>query len=142
MNRTYLRQELKNYVQDRAEAECEYCLRPSFFSDQTYHIDHIIGLTHGGWSTEDNLAWSCPECNTWKGTNLATYLATTGEIIQLYHPRRHTWATHFDLLRTGLIISKSKIGDGTVELLLLNEARKVEERKAMLLEGYTFFVLK
>ena len=142
MSRIYLSVDLRKIVKIRASEECEYCLRPAMFANESYHIDHIIALKHGGWSDLDNLAWSCSFCNTWKGSDLSTYLIEEGEIVILFNPRKHRWLDHFTLSETGEIEAKTKTGLGTIALLKMNEEEKVLERTTMLSEGYSFFALQ
>ena len=61
----YIPKAIKRIIITRADYRCEYCRVPDYFSNFDYHIDHIIGLQHGGPTIPDNLAYSCSSCN-WK----------------------------------------------------------------------------
>ncbi len=64
---------------------------------KTHEVDHVYAEKHGGDSTEANLCLSCFECNRYKGSDLCSLDTITGEIVSLYHPRRHRWTEHFRL---------------------------------------------
>ncbi len=53
-------------VKERAERRCEYCRMSQSLQGATFHVEHIIPLTCGGSTTEDNLALACPSCNLHK----------------------------------------------------------------------------
>ncbi|NJC27167.1 HNH endonuclease [Neolewinella antarctica] len=139
MSSAYISPALRAYVRERSREQCEYCLRSSLFYSFGFHVDHIISQQHGGDSAEENLAWSCPECNVRKGTNLGTYLTDGNRKVWLFDPRKQVWRKHLKLLNSGEILGKSDSGKGTVQLLRINERERVEERKLMMLEGYRFF---
>ena len=58
------------------------------------HIEHVVPKKHGGSDEIDNLALACIDCNLHEGTNLTGIDPVTGEITQLYHPRRQQWSEH------------------------------------------------
>ena len=64
---------IKNQVILRSEFKCEYCLLPKKVSFYNFHIDHIRPLKHGGSSHFDNLAYCCPDCNYFKGTDIGSF---------------------------------------------------------------------
>jgi 5-methylcytosine-specific restriction endonuclease McrA len=86
--------ETRASVWHRAGNCCEYRRRPQFDAGLVeFHIEHIYAKQHGGSDDLQNLCLSCPECNWSKGTNLSGLL--DGKIVPLFHPRRQTWARHF-----------------------------------------------
>lgn len=58
------RKDLRPTVFERASGRCEYCGQP--LDEETWVVDHIIPPEKGGNSELDNLAASCPSCNTKK----------------------------------------------------------------------------
>jgi hypothetical protein len=134
MSSTYISAALRRDVIDRAGNCCEYCRisqEDIFFA---YEIDHIIAEKHGGPTRTENLCLSCPECNAYKGSDIASVDWVNGEVIAaLYHPRRHVWNDHFQLdVASGLIEPLSAQGRVTVFLLHLNDADRLMDRKLLM----------
>jgi hypothetical protein len=92
-----------------------------------HELDHIIASQHGGSTTPENLALSCWDCNHVKGPNLASVDPLTGEIAQLFHPRRDRWSDHFRL-DGGRIAGLTASGRVTVFLLQFNAPERVRQR--------------
>ena len=117
----------REFVRRRADNRCEYCLLRQEHSELTHHVEHIIAKQHGGSEDADNLALACHRCNLRKGPNLTGIDPRTGEVAPLFHPRRDRWAEHF-LLRGVHIEGITPIGRGTVQVLAMNDARRLELR--------------
>lgn len=113
-------------VRIRAAERCEYCRVPQNAFPRPLHIEHIVARQHGGDSTLDNLALACWHCNLKKGPNLTGIDPESDEIVALFHPRRDTWADHFELLIETLmpegieIRGRSPKGRATVRVLDMN----------------------
>jgi hypothetical protein len=124
---SYIGAELRRLVEMRAGARCEYC---RIHEDDTYsgcEVDHIISEKHGGPTTAENLAYSCMYCNRFKGSDIASIAASTGQIVRLFNPRTDRWDDHFAI--DGAIIKPlSDIGEATVALLGFIRPERVEER--------------
>jgi hypothetical protein len=97
-------------------------------------IDHIIAEKHGGPTDTDNLALACAICNGFKGSDLASIDAESGDIVPLFNPRRDRWTEHFRL-ESGRIEPLTASGRATVRLLQLNHPHRVEERLLLLAAG-------
>lgn len=110
----------KALIRERAGNRCEYCqLHQSDSPLATLHVEHIVPKKHGGTDDLDNLALACIDCNLHKGPNLTGIDSETGEVTELFHPRRHRWDDHFEW--DGLnIIGKTAIGRTTVRVLHMN----------------------
>lgn len=93
--RPYISDAVREAVRQRARKRCEYCLRPENISQITYHIDHIISEKHGGSSALENLAYCCPWCNLYKGSDISSVLEGSKERIPLYDPRTDFWIDNF-----------------------------------------------
>ena len=78
----------------------------------SFELDHIIPIKHGGSSDLENLAYTCPHCIPYKGSDFATIFKN--EIVRLFNPRSDGWAEHFEIVQ-GHITSKSKIGEASVK---------------------------
>lgn len=85
---------------------------------------------HGGGDEEDNLALACSHCNLHKGPNLTGIDPDTGTIEPLFHPRRQTWAEHFEL-RGAVIEGKTPCGRATVRVLAMNAETRVDLRREL-----------
>jgi hypothetical protein len=120
----------RELVRRRAGNRCEYCgLHQDESPLATLHIEHVIPRKHGGTDNPDNLALACIDCNLRKGPNLAGLDPMTGELTELFHPRRHVWSDHFAW--DGAFISgKTAIGRATSVVLDLNSDDRLELRMA------------
>jgi 5-methylcytosine-specific restriction endonuclease McrA len=63
---------VREQVRQRAGMRCEYCRKPEGVSQFAHTIDHIIAVKHEGTSEFDNLAWACFQCNSTKGSDIAS----------------------------------------------------------------------
>ena len=126
----YVSEQLRKTVTQRAKHLCEYCLFHEEDALNTFHIEHIIPLKHNGKTIFSNLAYACPFCNNFKGTNIGTYLNNDQVFVPLYHPRQDIWSEHFFL--SGFIIEPlTKIGEATINILCLNEEKRLLERSLL-----------
>ena len=77
---------LREFVRQRANNRCEYCLLPqsaaAFFR---FHIEHIRARQHGGEDVEENLALACPDCNARKGPNLTSVGLAPLSVLEFTH---------------------------------------------------------
>ena len=129
----YISKRQRDFVAQRAQNCCEYCLMPEQFSLFTFHIDHVISLKHGGKTHLDNLAFCCGICNANKGTDLGTILSNAETIIRFFNPRIDHWLDHFELIE-GMIHHKTIIAEATIKIFRFNEMERILERK-LLMEG-------
>jgi hypothetical protein len=114
-------------VRSRAGGRCEYCCAPQAAFRRRFHIEHIVARQHGGPTQLDNLALACWHCNLKKGPNLTGIDPDTGQIAELFHPRKDRWIGHFDMGMGTLrplcieVQGLTPIGRATVRVLGLNE---------------------
>jgi hypothetical protein len=59
---------------------------------------------------------------------------TPGLLSRIFHPRRHRWFDHF-VFEGVRIDGISPIGRATVQVLAMNDARRLEVRKEVLKHG-------
>jgi hypothetical protein len=120
----------RNHVRQRAGQRCEYC---GLHEDQSplaaLHIEHILPKKHGGVDDLENLALACIDCNLHKGSNVAGYDPETGQLTELFSPRRHRWSDHFEW-RGAVILGTTPIGRTTVEVLRMNAEERLQLRMA------------
>jgi hypothetical protein len=130
---SYIAPKLRQEVIQRAANCCEYCRihqEDLFF---TFVIDHIIAEKHGGSSISKNLCLACPDCNTYKGSDLASVDWDDNElIVPLFNPRTDYWHGHFSLNFNGRIEAKTGKGRVTIFLLRLNDVDRVQDRKLLI----------
>ena len=123
---------LRWFVATRAENICEYFLLHSedmFFGG---HIDHIISEKHGGRTQEENLAFACAHCNRYKGSDVASLVPESGELVRLFNPRTDRWSDHFRLDSDGVtVLPLTTIGEVTCRTLRMNESPRLLEREAL-----------
>jgi hypothetical protein len=121
----------RDLVRRRGRNRCEYCLLPQAYSELTHHIEHIVAKQHGGGDTIDNLALACHRCNLRKGPNLTAVDPFSTKLVSLFHPRRDRWDEHF-LFEGGWIRGITPVGRATVQLLSMNDPRRLEIRSEIL----------
>lgn len=124
----------RQFIRDRAGEICEYCRLHQDNSELVHHIEHVIARQHGGSDEIDNLALACHRCNLHKGPNLSGVDPSTGAVASLFHPRRDEWHKHF-VLRGSRIEGLTPAGRATVDVLALNDARRIELRQELLRRG-------
>ena len=126
--------EVRNKVARRANDRCEYCLvwQDDFYD--YFQIDHIRSIKHGGNDELDNLAFSCPDCNLQKGSDLGTYLGVAPEFVRFFDPRKDEWNDHFEAFE-GALYPKSPIGAATIKIFQLNDPDRIIIRQELAIDG-------
>lgn len=134
MSTTYISAALRREVIERTGQCCEYCQLSQNDVFFAFEIDHVIAEKHGGATRTENLCLSCPDCNAFKGSDIASVDWAQGEIIvALYHPRQQRWSDYFEVdLISGLIEGLTEAGRLTIFLLHLNNADRVMDRKLLI----------
>lgn len=136
MKRPYLSKTLKNRVAKEANYRCGYCQAPQHLMVVKLEIEHIIPLSQGGTSNEDNLWLCCPACNMYKGSKVAAHDPESKRLVPLYNPRLQNWVEHFKWSKDGTeIIGITETGRATVETLKLNNELSVATRRFWVLLG-------
>ena len=132
MERVTLSPAVRNLVWDRAKGSCEYCLIPSKYAlDPRYHIDHIIPLKQGGSHDDSNLALAYASCNLHKRPSMVAWVEEDDTVSRLYDPRRHLFIEHFKLSESGILKPLTRIAEGTIRLLHLNNVETARLRDAL-----------
>lgn len=99
----YISDSVRKLVFERAGNRCEYCLSYTHLSFFSFHIEHIVSIKHGGKTTLNNLALSCPICNLNKGSDLGTFLYDPNILTRFFNPRTDIWKEHFQITNYGFI---------------------------------------
>ena len=127
--------ELRNVVRQRAENRCEYCRLLHHDADLVaFHVEHIVAKQHGGTDALSNLALACSRCNRTKGPNLSSLGPATGQMARLFHPRQDSWDAHFEF-QGATIVRLTPEGRATVELLKMNEPKRMRTRTTLIARG-------
>ena len=124
-------EELRRVVADRADRLCEYCL---IHEDDTFfgcEVDHVVSLKHSGPTEAENLAYACPFCNRYKGSDVASLSPKTGELVRFFNPRIDRWSEHFRL-DGDQIEPITNIGEATARILRFNDSERSLEREALM----------
>lgn len=130
----YISTPSRQFVSDRANGKCEYCLIHQDFSIYSHEVDHAVAIKHGGSSNTDNLVLSCLPCNRYKGSDLTSIDPITKEITTLFNPRAYQWSDHFKI-EGSYIIGLTDIGRTTTFLLKLNEPKRLMLRQSLISQG-------
>lgn len=120
---------LRRLVEGRAEGCCEYCLIHQNYSVSVHEVDHIRSAKHGGRTTENNLAYSCLDCNRCKGSDLGS-VDSDGNFFLFFDPRRDNWSDHFRIVGSR-IEGRTLSGKVTVRILQMNAPERVRERSIL-----------
>lgn len=121
-------------VKERAGHRCEYCRMSQSLQGATFHVEHIIPVTCGGGTTEDNLALACPSCNLHKSDRSHVVDPNTQEMTTLFHPRKLRWSNEFSW-EDKRMVGLTATGRATVQALDLNHPRRLRVREAESLFG-------
>ncbi len=120
--------EIREEIRRRANLLCEYCHTNERWQYVRFTVDHI---NPNGENFPENLALACFHCNRRKSDKTIAFDPETGEIAEIFNPRKHIWKDHFDWSADGLrIVAKTSIGRATAELLELNRERILFIREA------------
>jgi hypothetical protein len=122
--------ELRQLVWKRAGECCEYCRVQQLFDPRPFGIDHIRPQYHHGPTVSDNLCLACFQCNSFKAVNVAGYDPDTGQLTELFQPRRDAWGEHFEF-DGGRVVGKTAVGRTTVDVLRMNLPERVEHRQLL-----------
>jgi HNH endonuclease len=122
---------IRERIAEDAKKCCEYCLLPESVSFFSFHIDHIRSIKHGGLSIAENLAYCCPDCNFFKGSDVGTFDFKNDSLIRFFNPRKDIWTEHF-FIGNGSILSKSDIGRSTEKIFKFNEIERLVFRKQLI----------
>ncbi len=127
---------IRKQVSERAGYCCEYCLSQVKYSPDPFSIEHIFPISKGGENNLDNLAYSCQGCNSRKYNHIQAVDPVTGNMVDLFNPRKHNWKDHFCWNEDSTqLLGLSPTGRATVEKLQLNRTPLLNLRALLLIVG-------
>jgi hypothetical protein len=135
--RVYISAEKRRRVIEAFRNRCAYCLTSAEIIGPFLEIDHIIPVSRGGSSEEENLALSCPNCNVYKSDQIDGVDPNTGDRVRLFHPRQQQWKEHFSWSEDGIwVIGKTPEGRATIATLNMNEPHLRASRRRWVAVGW------
>lgn len=120
---SYISIKLRRRVMRAAGNCCEYCRAAQDMTLATFHLDHILPQVVGGATVFENLCFSCPFCNQFKGEQWRARDPETRRLVALFNPRQDRWAEHFEWSRDGtVLIGLTSRGRATIHALHMNNS--------------------
>jgi len=107
---------------------------PQELDVQPFQLDHIRSQKHNGPTSLENLALSCLPCNSYKGSDVASYDPETQALVALFNPRTEHWHEHFSWSGPRLE-GNTPVGRVTIALLRINSPERVEHRRLLIQAG-------
>ena len=136
MSQAHIPQALRTEAEIRFQGRCAYCLSPQALMNVTFEVDHILPEKEGGLTVSDNLAFSCPLCNGFKGARTRGRDLGTGRDVPLFHPRRQNWFRHFRWAADQQTVEgRTRSGRATVDAFQLNNLHLLRLRTIWLAIG-------
>jgi hypothetical protein len=130
----FINDKLRFFVGKRANLTCEYCKVHQNDLIFGCHIDHIIRIKHGGKTIVNNLAFSCFNCNSNKGSDIGSILQNSTRFIRFFNPRKDKWIQHFKY-ENGVIVPLTNIAEVTSNILQFNTADRIFQRQLLEISG-------
>lgn len=128
---------LRQRVAEQARFRCGYCLTSEHIVGAPMEIDHIIPISLGGPTEEENLWLACSLCNDHKSGRIAALDPETGSMVRLFNPRFENWNNHFAWNQAGdHIDGLTPTSRATVIALNLNRASLVKARQLWIKAGW------
>mgnify|MGYP001558078120 CR=1 FL=1 len=129
--------ELRERIAGQARNRCGYCRSAEKVTGVPLEIDHLIPLSAGGSSREENLWLACRRCNSFKRSQTHALDVVTGQGVRLFNPRKQQWNRHFEWSQDGTrIIGKTACGRATVLALQMNNDLIVDARGSWVNVGW------
>jgi len=125
---------LRQATAARADFRCEYCHVREAVSFYRFHLEYIKSRKHGGATISENIAYSCPECNAHKGTDIGTFTDNDEYLIRFFNPRKDRWSEHFEIDDAG-IFGTTEIGKATEKILRFNDTERLIYRRQLMRLG-------
>jgi hypothetical protein len=126
----YVPVSLQRQVREQSGACCAYCRTAEHLTVAIFEVEHIVPRIAGGETVLENLCFSCPTCNRYKGTRQTAEDPQSGQAAPLFHPRRAAWDEHFAWATDGVeIIGLTATGRATIEALRMNRPQLIRVRR-------------
>jgi hypothetical protein len=128
---------LRQLLAVQARGRCGYCLTQEIVSGVPLTVEHILPISKGGRTVEENLWLSCRLCNEAKGVLTEATDPESGTMVDLFNPRLQAWADHFAWNDDGTrVIGRTPTGRSTVNALSLNSELRVAARAIWVEAGW------
>jgi hypothetical protein len=128
---------LRQRLAEQARGRCGYCLTQEIVSGVPLTVEHILPISKGGRTVEENLWLSCRLCNEAKGVLTEATNPESGTMVDLFNPRLQAWADHFAWSEDGTrVIGRTPTGRSTVNALSLNGELRVAARAIWVEAGW------
>src|SRR5438552_2689008 len=101
MSETHVPEALRTRIANIARHRCGYCLSAEAIVGALMEMDHLTPESLGGLTEEENLWLACSPCNGHKANRIVALDSITGELVQLFDPRRQVWREHFQWTEGG-----------------------------------------
>lgn len=131
---SYIPNAMRLFVAHRAAFRCEYCRIPDLGFALPFQVDHIRSLKHAGPTVLSNLAYCCPDCNRYKGSDLGSYLGNETTLTRFFNPRKDVWEEHFSVEESA-IQGKTPEGKVTALIFQFNTPQRIIYREALMDSG-------
>lgn len=133
---SYIPEELRQQVVERARRCCEYCQAQRDIILRL-DVDHIVPLSGGGKTELDNLCLACKSCNGHKHQAQTVTDPETGDEVPLYNPRVQAWIEHFAWNEDNTtLIGRTPTGRATIARLKINDIEFVKVRQRWVAAGW------
>ncbi len=99
-------------------------------------VDHIIPVSKNGPTTFDNLCFSITT-NSFKNERTHHQDPLTGNLTAIFHPRRDSWADHFQWDEDGIYLTAiTATGRATLLALQMNNDAIIDARRKWVAVGW------
>ena len=137
MSGVYVSKVLCRKVATQARHRCGFCLSAEELTGIPCDVDHIIPVSEGGQTVEENLWLVCSPCNHRKSDRTLVNDPLTRKVVRLFNPRNDDWTDHFVWAADGLLlVGTTAIGRATVAALQLNRERLMNARRRWIQGGW------
>lgn len=128
---------VRDKIASLAHHSCEYCQTAQEISGAQMNIEHIIPISRGGESDEDNLCLAYSWCNSFKWAKTFGVDPLSQQQVNLFHPRRQQWSEHFRWSEDGVyIFGLTAVGRATIEALKMNNEYIIPARRHWVEAGW------
>lgn len=122
--------ELRARIERLDSGRCGYCGAPQELTIASFELDHIVPVSAGGLTEDNNLCLACPACNRYKAARPYATDPETGEIVPFFHPRNQRWSEHFQWVPETLeVAGLTPTGRATAHVLRMNRSQLLRLRR-------------
>jgi len=109
---------------------CAYCRTKECLTATTFELEHILPVSKGGQTSEQNLCLACPTCNRHKAARKTATDPEKNEPAELFNPQQQSWLGHFTWNEEFTeIVPLTAVGRATCAALRMNRPELIRVRK-------------